>query len=122
LDGRALQNQIQSSSRQPDAAELPGGNLVYFTAIWCILWQLGVFYGNLVYFMAIWCILWQFCIFYGKLVYFMANWYILMQIGIFYVNLIYFMAIWYIVSRYGTLHQEKSGKPEYRHSNLQNIC
>jgi hypothetical protein len=71
LDGRALQNQIQSSSRQPDAAELPGGNLVYFTAIWCILWQLGVFYGNLVYFMAIWCILWKFGVFYGNLVYFM---------------------------------------------------
>jgi hypothetical protein len=28
--------------------------LVYFTAIWYILWSFGIFHGHLVYFMAIW--------------------------------------------------------------------
>jgi hypothetical protein len=37
--------------------------LVYFMAIWCILWQFGRYYGNLVGVMA-------FCIFYGHFVYF----------------------------------------------------
>jgi hypothetical protein len=32
--------------------------------------QFGIFYGHLVYFMAIWYILWPFGIFYGPLVYF----------------------------------------------------
>jgi hypothetical protein len=46
----------------------------------------------LVYFMAIWYILWPFGIFYSTLVYVTANWYILWPIGIFYGNLVYFMA------------------------------
>jgi hypothetical protein len=39
--------------------------------------DVGIFYGHLVYFMAIWYILWPFGIFYGHLVYFVAIWYIL---------------------------------------------
>jgi hypothetical protein len=62
------------------------GYLVYFMAIWCILWLFGVFYGYLVYFMAIWCILWLFGMFYG-----------------------HFMVIWYIFPRFGILCPEKSG-------------
>jgi hypothetical protein len=46
------------------------GHLVYFMAIWYILWPFGIFYGHLVYFMAIRYILWPFGIFYGHLVYF----------------------------------------------------
>jgi hypothetical protein len=46
--------------------------LVYFMAIWYILWLYGIFYGHLVYFMAIWYILWLFGIFFGHLVYFMV--------------------------------------------------
>jgi hypothetical protein len=42
--------------------------ITYFTAIWNILWQYGIFYGSLVYFMAVWYILWQYGIFYGSLV------------------------------------------------------
>jgi hypothetical protein len=30
--------------------------LVYFTALWYILWPFGIFYGNLVYFIVIWYI------------------------------------------------------------------
>jgi hypothetical protein len=30
------------------------GHLVYFMAIWYILWPSGIFYGHLLYFMAIW--------------------------------------------------------------------
>jgi disulfide bond formation protein DsbB len=41
------------------------GPLVYFTAIWYILWMLGIFCGNLVYFFAFWyvlpCKIWQPC-------------------------------------------------------------
>jgi hypothetical protein len=40
--------------------------LVYFMAIWYILWPFGIFYGHLVYFMAIWYILWPFGIFCGN--------------------------------------------------------
>jgi hypothetical protein len=40
--------------------------------------NLGKFYGHLVYFMAIWSILWSFGLFYGYLVYFMVIWYILL--------------------------------------------
>jgi hypothetical protein len=32
------------------------GHLVYFMAIWCILWPSGIFCGHLVYFVIIWCI------------------------------------------------------------------
>jgi hypothetical protein len=42
----------------------------------------GIFYGHLVYFVAIWYILWLFGIFCGHLVYFVANWYILWLFGI----------------------------------------
>jgi hypothetical protein len=49
----------------------------------------GIFYGHLVYFMAIWYILWLFGIFYGYLVYFMAIWYILWPFG-------NFVVVWYI--------------------------
>jgi hypothetical protein len=46
------------------------GHLVYFMAIWYILWLFGIFYGYLVYFMVI-------------LVYLMVIWYILWLFGIF---------------------------------------
>jgi hypothetical protein len=46
------------------------GNLVYFKAIWYILWPFGIFCDHLVYFVTIWYILWPFGIFYGYLVYF----------------------------------------------------
>jgi hypothetical protein len=45
------------------------GHLVYFMAIWYILWPFGILHGHLVYFMAIWYTLWLFGIFYGHLVY-----------------------------------------------------
>jgi hypothetical protein len=45
--------------------------------------DVGIFYVSLVYFMAIWYILWPFGIFSGHLVYFMATWYILWLLGIF---------------------------------------
>jgi hypothetical protein len=48
--------------------------MVYFMAIWSILWPLGLFYGQLVYFVAIRYILWSFGIFYGHLVYFPPFW------------------------------------------------
>jgi hypothetical protein len=32
------------------------GHLVYFMAIWYILWPFGIFYGHLVYLFVIWCI------------------------------------------------------------------
>jgi hypothetical protein len=34
--------------------------LVYFMAIWYILWPFGIFYGHLVYFMANLCIFLRF--------------------------------------------------------------
>jgi hypothetical protein len=34
------------------------GHLVYFVAIWYILWPIGIFCGHLVYFVTIWYILW----------------------------------------------------------------
>jgi hypothetical protein len=52
------------------------GRLVYFVAIWYILWPFGIFCGHLVYFLAIWYIFWplvvKYCgqlgsIFYGHL-------------------------------------------------------
>jgi hypothetical protein len=58
------------------------GHLVYFVAIWYILWPFGIFYGYLVYFMVIWYILWLFVIFCGHLVHFMVIW--------------YFFTLWYI--------------------------
>jgi hypothetical protein len=42
--------------------------LVYFMAIWNILWPFGIIYGHLEYFMAIWYNLWPFGIIYGHLV------------------------------------------------------
>jgi hypothetical protein len=36
------------------------GNLVYFVAIWYILWPFGLFCDRLVYFVAIWYIVWLF--------------------------------------------------------------
>jgi hypothetical protein len=39
------------------------GHLVYFKAIWYILWLFGIFCGHLVYFVVIWYILWLFGIF-----------------------------------------------------------
>jgi hypothetical protein len=44
------------------------GHLVYFMAIWYILWPFGPFYGQLVFFMAIWYILWLFGILFPVLV------------------------------------------------------
>jgi hypothetical protein len=49
-------------------------HLVYFTAIWYILWSFGIFCGHL-YFVVIWYILRSF-IFCGHLVYFAVIWYI----------------------------------------------
>jgi hypothetical protein len=77
--------------------------LVYFTAIWYILWPFGILYGHLVYCMVNWYILWPFGIFYGHLVCFT------------YGRLVYFMAIWYIFghfvvsSYFGMLYQLNSG-------------
>jgi hypothetical protein len=42
--------------------------LIYFMAIWYILWLFGIFCGYVVYFVAIWYILWLFGIFCGYLV------------------------------------------------------
>jgi hypothetical protein len=42
----------------------------------------GIFYCHLVYFMAIWYILWPF-VFYDHLVYFPRFWYIFLRFGIF---------------------------------------
>jgi hypothetical protein len=58
--------------------------LVYFPAMWYILWSFGIFCGHLAYFVVIWHILWSFGIFHGYFVYF---------------------------SRFGVLHYEKSGNP-----------
>jgi hypothetical protein len=49
-----------------------------------------MFYGHLVYFMAIWHVLWPFGIFYGHLVYFEGH------LVYFEGHLVYFMVIWYI--------------------------
>jgi hypothetical protein len=38
--------------------------------------NVGIFYGNLVYFTAIWSILWPFGEFHGRLVYFSRFWYV----------------------------------------------
>jgi hypothetical protein len=69
------------------------GHLVYFTAIWYILWPFGLLYLNLVYFVAIWSTIPQFGIFCGHLVYFMVSWYIFLSVGM--------------------LYQEKSGNPGF---------
>jgi hypothetical protein len=41
------------------------GHLVYFTAIWYILWPFGIFVGSLVYFLLLWYVaagkIWQPC-------------------------------------------------------------
>jgi hypothetical protein len=62
------------------------GHLVYFTAIWSILWPF-------------WYISWQFGIFCAYI------------FGIFCGLLVYFMFNWYIFPRFGLLYQEKSGNP-----------
>jgi hypothetical protein len=59
--------------------------LVYFMAIWYILWPFGIFYGHLLYFMAIWYILWPFGIFCDRLIH---------------------------SPRFGMLYHEKSGNPD----------
>jgi hypothetical protein len=41
----------------------------YVTAIWSILWPVGLFCGQLVYFVVILYILWPFCIFFLVLVF-----------------------------------------------------
>jgi hypothetical protein len=64
-------------------------HLVYFTAIWFILWPFGLFYGHLF-------ILWSFGIFVGHLVYFVAIWY-----------------IWYKISRFGIFKHKKFGNRGY---------
>jgi hypothetical protein len=46
--------------------------------------DVGVFYGHLVYYAAIWYILWQFGIFCGHLVYCMVIWYIYSRFGMLY--------------------------------------
>jgi hypothetical protein len=51
----------------------------------------------LVYFMAIWYILWSFCIFHGTLVYFVVILYISYHFGIFCGHLVYFLRFWFIV-------------------------
>jgi hypothetical protein len=43
--------------------------------------DVGIFYDHLVYFTAVWYILWPFGIFCGHLVDFMVNWYILSRFG-----------------------------------------
>jgi hypothetical protein len=79
---------------------------------------LGIFYGHLVYFVAIWYILWSFGIFCGHLVYFVAIWYILWPFGIFCGQLVYFFTFLYIFSRFGIFFHvlvccaKKSGNPE----------
>jgi hypothetical protein len=61
--------------------------LVHFTDIWSILRTFGLFYGHLVYFTDIWYILW-----------------LLWSFGT------------YIFSRFGMLHQERSGNPDFERS------
>jgi hypothetical protein len=73
--------------------------LLYFMAIWYILWPFCIFYGHLVYFMAILYILWYFGIFYGTLVYFMVLWYILWYFGICFGTLVYFVVMATLVKR-----------------------
>jgi hypothetical protein len=47
--------------------------------------DVGIFYGHLVYFKAIWYILWPLvCIFCGHLVYFIVIWYIFPRFGTLY--------------------------------------
>jgi hypothetical protein len=81
------------------------GSLVYFMALWYILWPFGIFCGPLVYFMALWYTLWPFGIFNGPwYTYFMAFWYIYWHFGIFIGTLVYFAP--FLVEC-----QEKSGNP-----------
>jgi hypothetical protein len=47
------------------------GHLVYFTAIWYILWQFGTLYGYSVHYMVIWYIIWLFGTLYGYLVHYL---------------------------------------------------
>jgi hypothetical protein len=75
--------------------------LVYFMAIWYILWPFGI------YFMAIWYILWPFGIFRGHLVYFTTIWSILWPFGIFWGHMVCNL----FFPHFGMLHQEKSGNP-----------
>jgi hypothetical protein len=79
--------------------------------MWIYYAYLVYFYDYLVYFMAIWYILWPFGIFYCHLVYFTAIWYILLPFGNIFGHLVYLWVIWYIFYRFGILCQEKSGNP-----------
>jgi hypothetical protein len=36
------------------------GHMVYFAAIWYILWPFGTFCGHLVFFIVVWCIFYRF--------------------------------------------------------------
>jgi hypothetical protein len=66
--------------------------LVYYVAIWYIMWPFGILCGHLVYYVAIWYIMWPFGI--------LHMW----PFGIFCGHLVYF-------SRFGKLYQEKYGDP-----------
>jgi hypothetical protein len=71
-----------------------------------ILGKFGRFYSNLIYFTAIWSILQPFGLFYSHLIF-------LQPLGMFYGHLVYIVVIWCICSRFGMLHQEKSGNPDF---------
>jgi hypothetical protein len=58
------------------------GHLEYYTTIWNILQQFGIFYDNLEYFTTIWNILRQFGIFYDNLEYFTTIGNILSQFAV----------------------------------------
>jgi hypothetical protein len=77
-------------------------NLVYYLAIWYIIWQLVILYGHF--------------IFYGHLVYISQLGSILEglemeNVGIFFGFFVYFMAVWYIFFNVVLLHKDKSGNP-----------
>jgi hypothetical protein len=74
------------------------GHLVYFTAIWYILWQFGTLYGYSVHYMVIWYIIWLFGTLYGYLVHYMVIWYIIWLFGT-------------LSPRFGMLYHGKSGNP-----------
>jgi hypothetical protein len=46
----------------------------------------GILYGHLIYFMAIWYIMWPFGLFCGHLVYCVANWYILWLLHVYFLR------------------------------------
>jgi hypothetical protein len=94
--------------------------LVYFMAIWYILWTFGIVYEHLVYFMDIWYILWTFGIFYGHLVYFIDIWYILWTFGRFCGHLACVSPFWYILS--WKIWQPCSAVHESRHLLFGSAC